>query len=181
MRVRHDPAGAPSAPAVSYPVGVSDFYTTNGTQSSDHAVFPVGPSMTRQEFAEECDINSIMKRYENTGASINGLTRHPAFPPMYVDFTAMPSSLMEYQQFMSDAAASFMTLPASVRKTFDNDPIAFCDFASDPANLDQMRAWDLAPAAPAPAYTPMAAAPAAAGVSAPGGVSSPPPGAPSPR
>lgn len=145
-----------------------DFYKTNGLSRLVHEVYTPGPSMTRQEFAAECDINTIMKRYENTGASINGLSRHPDIPAMYVDFTQMPGSLMEYQQFMSDAAASFMSLPAVVRKQFDNDPIAFCDYASDPGNLDQMRDWGLAPKPEAPVYQPVSSAPAV------------PPSAPSP-
>lgn len=140
----------------------NDFYKANGLDRSVHEVYTPGPSMTRQEFAADCDINTIMKRYENTGASINGLSRHPDVPALYVDWTQMPGSLMEYQQFMSDAAGSFMTLPASVRKQFDNDPIAFCDYASDPANLDQMRDWGLAPKPASPVLQPVSSAPAAA-------------------
>lgn len=33
---------------------------------------------------------------------------------------------------------SFMTLPASVRERFANDPGEFLKFAEDPANLDEM-------------------------------------------
>jgi hypothetical protein len=130
-----------------YPQATYDFYKSNG---SDTVVFNREPSLTRQEFAEECDINTLMKRYEGHGQTINYLLAQPAQGGMYLDFAELPQDLMGYMQFMDKAKVAFMTLPAIVRKEFDNDPIMFCDFASDPENLEQMRAWDLAPKAKIP-------------------------------
>lgn len=126
-----------------FPVSHHDFYKTNGV---DARHFNVGPSLTRQEFAEECDINVIMARYEKTGML-------PAnnVEPQYVDFTQMPGNLMDTMRFFDEAQASFMQLPATVRREFDNDAAAFVDYAADPANLDQMRAWGLAPKPAEPA------------------------------
>lgn len=123
----------------------NDFYKTNGV---DTRQFNSDPSLTRQEFAEECDINTIMKRYEGHNTGPNGLPNVGV--PQYVDLSGMPTDLMGYMQLMQDAERAFMTLPAAVRREFDNDPIAFVDFASDPGNIDQMRAWDLAPPAKDP-------------------------------
>lgn len=120
-----------------------DFHKTNGT---DTAIRFDDPSLTRQEFAEECDINSLMKRYEVYGGTINGLPSNAA--PMYIDFAELPDTLMGYLEFMDNAQAAFMTLPAAVRKEFDNSAHMFVDFASDPENLETMRKWGLA--APAP-------------------------------
>lgn len=118
-----------------------DFAVTNALDPSVHLVFTLGPSMTRQEFAAECDINTIMRQYEmalaQPAASVT--------PPMYVDFTSMPHDLMGAMQVMQDAEDAFMRLPASVRREFDNSAIAFVNYASDPANIEQMRAWELAP------------------------------------
>lgn len=102
------------------------------------------PSMTRQEFAEDCDINTIMARYETTG------NFHAPFAKEahYADYTAAPGSLMEAMEIMRSGEAAFMQLPAKVRREFDNDPMQFVEFASDPANLDQMREWQLAEPAP---------------------------------
>lgn len=108
-----------------------------------------GPSMTRQEFAEECDINSIMSRYDSYLADPMRSIREPS----YVDFTVMPSTLMGAMDAFKAAEAAFMTLPAQVRREFDNDPAMFADFASEPTNVDQMRDWGLAkplPEAPKP-------------------------------
>jgi hypothetical protein len=74
--------------------------------------------------------------------------------PVYYDFTEMPDTLLGYMQLMEQADNAFMTLPASVRREFDNDAAAFVDFASDPSNLEQMRDWGLAPPAPTPAPLP---------------------------
>lgn len=157
------------APSVAF----NDFHKTNGVEHPP--VMPVGASLTRQEFAGECDINTIMSRYEQYLSDPMRSVREPR----YVDLVDYPQDLMGFMQVMKDGEEAFMRLPATVRREFDNDAIAFVDFASNPENLDQMREWGLAPpkkpapgapvvppgAAPAPAVDP-AAAPAA-GASAP--------------
>ncbi|UDN67765.1 internal scaffolding protein [robinz microvirus RP_111] len=136
-----------------FPQAVHDFY---GSNDSDTVVFNREPSLTRQEFAEECDINTLMKRYDMH--VIGGPGNLPAAEPVYADFANMPQDLMGYLQFMDDAEKSFMMLPAVVRKEFDNSAMEFIAFASDPGNLDQMRSWGLAPPAKAP-ETPAAVEP----------------------
>lgn len=106
---------------------------------------PGGPSMTRQEFTAECDINEIMKRYP--GGQLPPLNYGPD-GPMYLDLTQSPESLLEAMNTMRDAETAFMSLPAEVRKEFQNDPMEFVSFAADPENLDQLREWKLAPPAP---------------------------------
>jgi len=156
---------------VNFPQALFGFSKSNGVDSVYHTE---GPSLTRQEFAEECDVNSIMARYQ--GHVIGGPGNLSAMgPPMYVDFAAMPGSLMEYMDFMQNADKAFMFLPAVVRKEFDNDPRMFVDFASDPENVDQMRTWGLA--APAPKEAP-GDAKAAPGAGAPPAGEKPPGGAP---
>lgn len=105
---------------------------------------PGGPSMTRQEFTAECDINEIMKRYP--GGQLPPLVGPEG--PQYLDLTQSPATLLEAMNTMRDAERAFMTLPAEVRREFDNDPMAFVEFASDSENLEQMREWNLAPPAP---------------------------------
>lgn len=56
----------------------NDFYKTNGL---DTRFYCEGPSMCRQEFAEECDINAIMERYQTVGV----LPANNPNPPVYVD------------------------------------------------------------------------------------------------
>lgn len=137
----------PTMDPIAFPQATHDFYKTNG---GDYAFHTTGPSLTRQEFADECDINSIMARYETTGAL-------PAnnVEPVYVDWTDMPQDLMGSMQRLDEASRAFMTLPAKVRREFDNNAHVFVDFAMDPNNLEQMREWGLAPKPPEQVFVPV--------------------------
>lgn len=117
-------------PAVGY-----DFYKSSGCRS-DLSEFE--PSLARQEFAEECDINTLMERYEKSGA----FTHVNRALPIYMDCTQIPD-LRGAIDVMREATASFNSLPAKVRREFDNDPQKFVDFARDPANVQQMKDWGL--------------------------------------
>lgn len=121
---------------------LSDFRKSNG---GDYVIRDWEPSLTRQEFADECDINTIMARYE-AGGAISHVNRAE---PMYLDTTMYPD-LRGAMDLFREAALSFNALPAAVRKEFDNDPQLFVDFASDPANIGRMREWGLAPPEPTP-------------------------------
>lgn len=104
-----------------------------------------GPSLTRQEFAAECDINTIMATYEATGviSHVNRAT------PQYLDVTDVPD-LAEAIRIVDEATTAFMTLPATARKEFDNDPVKFVQAVQDgdDAFLERMRGWGLAEPAP---------------------------------
>lgn len=100
---------------------------------------------TRQEFAEECDINVLMARYEATGV----LTHYSQREPQYFDATDVPD-LANALAIVAHAQDAFMTLPASVRREFDHDPVQFVKFAENPDNLGKMREWGLAPPEKAP-------------------------------
>lgn len=99
--------------------------------------------MARQEFADECDINVLMSRYERTGV----LNHYNAGAPQYLDVTDVPDLARSFE-ILDAAETAFMRLPATVRREFGNDPIRFVEYASDPANVGRMREWGLA--APAP-------------------------------
>lgn len=115
----------------------TDWYKTSGVRGD---LDRFEPSLTRQEFAEECDINTIMARYEASGV-ISHVNRAV---PMYLDTTTYPDLQGAMDQFR-EAALAFNALPAAVRREFDNDPQLFVDFASDSENLPRMREWGLAP------------------------------------
>lgn len=104
------------------------------------------PSMTRQEFAAECDVNALMARYDKTGV-------WPLKPietaPQYLDLTDVPS-FQDAMHLLIEAERAFMSLPATVRRDFDNDPAQFVAFAEDASNIEKMREWGLAPPAPLP-------------------------------
>ncbi|QCQ84831.1 DNA pilot protein [Blackfly microvirus SF02] len=95
--------------------------------------------MTRQEFADECDINVLMAQYERTGV----LSHFNMATPQYLDVSEVPD-LRSALDAVSSAQTAFMTLPASVRREFDNDPVKFVEFAQNPDNVGRMREWGLA-------------------------------------
>lgn len=107
---------------------------------------PDGASKTRQEFKAECDINTIMAKYRKTG-----ILPQSDRPLQYVEFGEVPD-LMSAMNAMIAAEQAFMTLPAHVRREFDNSAIDFVKFAEDKENLPKLREWGLAApeALPAP-------------------------------
>lgn len=123
------------------PLALHDFAKGNGLAREVHFVGPGGPSLTRQEFADECDINTIMARYDAHLADPMRSVREPR----YYDFTEMPDTLMGTMAILNEAQEAFMRLPAQIRKEFDNDPAAFLDFASNPdkENQEMLREWGL--------------------------------------
>lgn len=126
------------------PVAGFDWIKHNGLSAAD-TVQEVGKfSMARQEFAEECDINTIMERYQRTG-----VLPANAPEPVYYDFTEIPDDLLGVLRMMDEAQEAFMQLPAKVRLEFGNNAAEFVEFATQPSNLEQMRAWGLSPPAPA--------------------------------
>lgn len=92
-----------------------------------------GMSRTSQEMADEVDVNNIMARYVKTGTV-----------PVYMDRTMLDGDLHtmsfhEMQNAIAEASSAFNALPAVVRARFDNDPAKFVEFASDKANLAEMK------------------------------------------
>ena len=98
-----------------------------------------GPTMTKQSEAEACDINGIMKRYENDGI-LNHLMKHEGRFGDFID-------AQEYHEAMTAvvlAQEMFEDLPAAVRERFANDPASFLQFAQDPANASELVKMGLA-------------------------------------
>lgn len=92
------------------------------------------PSMTQQHFKDECDINNIIARYEQTGLLTDSL--HPARMYHFGDY----SDVKDYQDslnFIIDARAMFDDLPARVRERFNYDPSQLLFFLADETNRDE--------------------------------------------
>lgn len=91
------------------------------------------PSLTKQQFKDESDINLILKKFEKTGL-IGYLNENPV---SYADV----SELGSYQDALSIVMAAqelFNNLPSAVRDRFANDPSKFVEFAENPANGQAM-------------------------------------------
>jgi phage internal scaffolding protein len=91
----------------------------------------VGEDMTKQSFKDDCDINVLLKRYQETGL-LDGV-RDAA--PQYLDATTL--DFQEAQFLVAQAHSVFAALPSQVRERFDNDPASLLQFVHDPANLEE--------------------------------------------
>jgi phage internal scaffolding protein len=121
-----------------------------------------GESLTQQHMKDETDIRKIIEKYDRTGL-IGHVQRGIA---QYGDF----SEVNEYREaldLVANANATFAELPAAVREKFGNDAGAFLEFATNPANIEEMQDMGLAPKAepevsdvPSPSETPAVDAPA---------------------
>lgn len=92
------------------------------------------PSMTKQSFVAECDINNIVRDFTQ-----HGMIQHINERAAMGAFVDLPDT-MDYQQALEiarQAQTAFDQLPAKVRARFDNDPTEFLAFMQDPANQDE--------------------------------------------
>lgn len=125
--------------------------------------FPAESRFTRQEFKDECDINSIMRRYQSTGEL-------PHLNLGTAQFLDVSSSLVfqESMNFIAEAQSMFNDLPSAIRDRFHNDPSQFLEFCSNGDNRKELAQMGLlSPEAtlealsPSPPTTPTASAPPA--------------------
>ncbi|ALS03800.1 VP3 [Gokushovirus WZ-2015a] len=94
-------------------------------------------SPVQQHFRDQSDINFIVNYWSRTGnfSSVNPI------PARYVDCTAV----QDYQNALDTLCKADEILEAMTpqqRLRFHNDPIAFIEYFSDPANIDELKALD---------------------------------------
>lgn len=91
----------------------------------------VEPSKTQQQFAEDADINTIVRRFGLTGQLPETL-----YMPQSGDFVDA-KSFEESMALLVKAREEFMTLPGDVRYRFANDPGRLIEFLDNPENRDE--------------------------------------------
>lgn len=100
-------------------------------------------SLTQQHFAQECDINYILR---------NNALVAPLTPEQYASqrFEDLGDSIDYHtaKNYLFEANNAFMSLDASVRARFDNDPGKFLDFVQDGNNRDELIKMGLAVSKP---------------------------------
>lgn len=138
--------------------------------SRDVSFICEGESLTKQSEAPACDINRIMAKYEKSGI-ITHLNENPGF---FADVSSMPD-YMGALAIVDKASAVFAALPAELRARFENNPALYLEFATNPANREEMITLGMInppppPVGPVPPIPVVPAAPAAAAAAAAGGV-----------
>lgn len=115
------------------------------TQSSPRYRFALDCSKdkpaTKQSFADSCDVNKILARYQKTGA-LDHVAKHQ---PTYGFATDI--QFHEAMNIVATATSMFEDLPSSIRTKFNNEPGEFLAFVQDPDNADELVELGLANAA----------------------------------
>ena len=93
-----------------------------------------GVSATKQEFAKESDINTIMSRYIKSGS----LPITPERQAQYGDFVNV--DFRSIQDAVARGVQEFEALPSQIRREFGNDPAAYYEHLStaDAAELQRL-------------------------------------------
>lgn len=86
------------------------------------------PSLTKQSFAEEADINTMISRFGVGYEMPAGVVA-----PTYMDFEGV-YDFRTAMTAITDAREAFQALPADVRYRFANDPQRFLEFCSNDSN-----------------------------------------------
>lgn len=109
---------------------VRSAYNYDQEEASAQAAIAIDPDedRTKQEFLEETDINTILRRFNVTGQLPENVKA-----PTYGDFTEV-YDFHSAANAIAEASEAFEAMPADVRRRFDNDPARFVAFCSDEAN-----------------------------------------------
>lgn len=92
--------------------------------------------ITKQSFTDDCDVNKIIEKFARTGQLPEQKQK------MYGDFSNVQDLVTAFN-VVQRANESFMSLDAQVRAKFNNDPIAFVEFAQDSKNNDELKKMGL--------------------------------------
>lgn len=101
-------------------------------------------SLAVQSSRDECDINTIVKRFGLTGELPGDVDM-----PQSGDYSGI-GDFHSAMNVVRQAQEEFLRVPADIRARFANDPQAFSEFFNDPANQDEAIRLGLASRKPVP-------------------------------
>ncbi|AXL15212.1 internal scaffolding protein [Microviridae sp.] len=97
------------------------------------------PTLTKQSFKQECDINYIVKKFQTTGQLPISNTLEPQFG------NAPTIDLKESLDLVKNLHREFDELPAKIKAVFGNDPSNYGQFLSDYEELPESLSMDSSP------------------------------------
>lgn len=101
--------------------------------SEDCTTYNIDPSLAKQEFKDDADLNVVMKRMTK-GQTLEHLEVHQGNYGF-----ASPLDLHQAMNTVARANSMFEDLPSGVRNEFENEPAKFLDFVQNPDNVDRAR------------------------------------------
>lgn len=130
------------------------FIRSDGNYDMDAASLASGldcgpETRTQQQFQEECDINTIVRRFGLTGQMPTDLRM-----PQSGDFSEMVSDYHTAANMLLEAEQEFLRLPGEVRARFQHDPGELIAFLDNVENRAEAIELGLIPK-PAPAPEPL--------------------------
>lgn len=105
---------------------------------------PEVEALTKQEFRDETDINTLLRRFGVTGQFPKNVRM-----PVYGDFDQI-SDFHSATNAIALASESFEQMPAQIRERFQNDPERFVEFCLDDRNRPEAEKWGLVAPTEAP-------------------------------
>ena len=116
-----------------------EFYTPYQNPKRVEPFHTVGESMTQEQFAEESEINNIIRSHDRNGV-IEHINKGNA---IYGDFSNI-TDFSEALDQIREAQNEFQQIPSEIREKFQNDAGQFFKFASNPDNIQELRDLGLA-------------------------------------
>lgn len=95
-----------------------------------------GPSLTSQEFKDECDTEKILERYSNAGLPLPVAAVNAVYGD-FSDLSNLQDHLNNARALVQQAEEGFMQLDARTRKRFDNDVAKMVAWLEDPENYEE--------------------------------------------
>jgi phage internal scaffolding protein len=86
------------------------------------------PTLAQQHYKDECDINTILERF-----NVTGLLPQSPISPNYGDFSGITDYHSALNKVMN-AMEEFDNLPAQIRARFENEPAQLIEFLQDEKN-----------------------------------------------
>lgn len=113
-----------------------EFFTRFSPAKSVSVDVSSRPSLTQQQFRDECDVNYIIEHFQDPARP--SLVQ-PSVPrvPLFGDFSQIPDVRSAHAIFQR-AEAEFSALPADVRAKFDNNPVSMMAFL-ETSSVDQIK------------------------------------------
>lgn len=94
-------------------------------------ISPKGVKPAKQEFKDDADINSIMRKFQKTGTIDHASKYQPEYG------IASPTTFQESMNIVTRAQSIFNALPSSVRNKFNNSAAEFLEFVQDEKNYEE--------------------------------------------
>lgn len=100
-------------------------------ERNDSNSYSAGDTLTQQQFAEDADINIVLKRFGVTDGALPPVAIDPTYFGDFADATDFREALDRTQE----AREHFALLPANLRAKWNNNPYELWQWINDPANI----------------------------------------------